>query len=168
MPHQWLEGNLPVSAKCTVCDKTCGSVLRLQDWRCLWCKAMVSERRGPRPSPEGGQVPCQGAPGVGCEGGVAPRDHGLLLQVHTACKESLLTRCPLGLCKVSVIPPTALNSIDSDGKCHMHASLSPFSCFSLCVFPSPTLALAVLVILRCGWEEVRPSRRGERSYVHRW
>lgn len=42
MPHQWLEGNLPVSAKCAVCDKTCGSVLRLQDWRCLWCKAMVT------------------------------------------------------------------------------------------------------------------------------
>lgn len=41
MPHQWLEGNLPVSAKCAVCDKTCGSVLRLQDWKCLWCKAMV-------------------------------------------------------------------------------------------------------------------------------
>ena len=41
MPHQWLEGNLPVSAKCSVCDKTCGSVLRLQDWRCLWCKSMV-------------------------------------------------------------------------------------------------------------------------------
>ncbi|CAG0883357.1 unnamed protein product [Darwinula stevensoni] len=41
MPHQWMEGNLPVSAKCIVCDKTCGSVLRLQDWRCLWCKAMV-------------------------------------------------------------------------------------------------------------------------------
>uniref|UniRef100_A0A8B9S9G1 Diacylglycerol kinase n=1 Tax=Apteryx owenii TaxID=8824 RepID=A0A8B9S9G1_APTOW len=75
MPHQWLEGNLPVSAKCTVCDKTCGSVLRLQDWRCLWCKAMV----------------------------------------HTTCKELLPTKCPLGLCKVSVIPPTALNSIDSDG-----------------------------------------------------
>nr|XP_006638027.1 PREDICTED: diacylglycerol kinase delta [Lepisosteus oculatus] len=75
MPHQWLEGNLPVSAKCTVCDKTCGSVLRLQDWRCLWCKAMV----------------------------------------HTACKELLSNKCPLGQCKVSVIPPTALNSIDSDG-----------------------------------------------------
>ncbi|TMS06896.1 Diacylglycerol kinase eta [Larimichthys crocea] len=42
MPHQWLEGNLPVSAKCAVCDKTCGSVLRLQDWRCLWCKAMAT------------------------------------------------------------------------------------------------------------------------------
>ncbi|KAB1267792.1 Diacylglycerol kinase eta, partial [Camelus dromedarius] len=41
MPHQWLEGNLPVSAKCAVCDKTCGSVLRLQDWKCLWCKTMV-------------------------------------------------------------------------------------------------------------------------------
>ncbi|XP_066522828.1 diacylglycerol kinase delta-like isoform X2 [Hoplias malabaricus] len=75
MPHQWLEGNLPVSAKCTVCDKTCGSVLRLQDWRCLWCKAMV----------------------------------------HAGCKEQLSTKCPLGQCKVSVIPPTALNSIDSDG-----------------------------------------------------
>ncbi|KAJ3591060.1 hypothetical protein NHX12_009007, partial [Muraenolepis orangiensis] len=42
MPHQWLEGNLPVSAKCSVCEKTCGSVLRLQDWKCLWCKAMPS------------------------------------------------------------------------------------------------------------------------------
>uniref|UniRef100_A0A8C3L2Y1 Diacylglycerol kinase n=1 Tax=Chrysolophus pictus TaxID=9089 RepID=A0A8C3L2Y1_CHRPC len=75
MPHQWLEGNLPVSAKCAVCDKTCGSVLRLQDWKCLWCKAMV----------------------------------------HTACKDLYPRKCPLGQCKVSIIPPTALNSIDSDG-----------------------------------------------------
>ncbi|XP_040281349.1 diacylglycerol kinase eta isoform X5 [Bufo bufo] len=75
MPHQWLEGNLPVSAKCAVCDKTCGSVLRLQDWRCLWCKAMV----------------------------------------HTGCKDQYPRKCPLGQCKVSIIPPTALNSIDSDG-----------------------------------------------------
>uniref|UniRef100_A0A3Q2XE48 Diacylglycerol kinase n=1 Tax=Hippocampus comes TaxID=109280 RepID=A0A3Q2XE48_HIPCM len=75
MPHQWLEGNLPVSAKCAVCDKTCGSVLRLQDWRCLWCKAMV----------------------------------------HTACMDMYPRKCPLGQCKVSIIPPTALNSIDSDG-----------------------------------------------------
>ncbi|XP_072542060.1 diacylglycerol kinase eta isoform X5 [Salminus brasiliensis] len=75
MPHQWLEGNLPVSAKCAVCDKTCGSVLRLQDWRCLWCKAMV----------------------------------------HTACMDIYPRKCPLGQCKVSIIPPTALNSIDSDG-----------------------------------------------------
>lgn len=41
MPHQWLEGNLPVSARCAVCDKACGSVRRLQDWRCLWCKIIV-------------------------------------------------------------------------------------------------------------------------------
>ncbi|XP_055333563.1 diacylglycerol kinase delta-like isoform X2 [Paramacrobiotus metropolitanus] len=41
MRHQWLEGNLTVSAKCSVCERTCGSVLRLQDWRCQWCKAMV-------------------------------------------------------------------------------------------------------------------------------
>lgn len=45
MPHQWLEGNLPVSAKCVVCDKNCGSVRRLQDWRCLWCKAIVRATR---------------------------------------------------------------------------------------------------------------------------
>ncbi|KAM6300282.1 diacylglycerol kinase kappa [Aegotheles albertisi] len=75
MPHQWLEGNLPVSARCAVCDRTCGSVRRLQDWRCLWCKAIV----------------------------------------HSTCKELFGKRCPLGQYKVSIIPPTALNSIDSDG-----------------------------------------------------
>lgn len=75
IPHQWMEGNLPVSAKCVVCDKTCGSVLRLQDWRCLWCRAMV----------------------------------------HTSCRSQLPATCPLGPCKMSVVPPTALNSIDSDG-----------------------------------------------------
>ncbi|XP_014254870.1 diacylglycerol kinase eta isoform X2 [Cimex lectularius] len=41
MPHQWMEGNLPVASKCAVCEKTCGSVLRLLDWRCLWCKSTV-------------------------------------------------------------------------------------------------------------------------------
>ncbi|XP_057563867.1 diacylglycerol kinase eta isoform X6 [Hippopotamus amphibius kiboko] len=87
MPHQWLEGNLPVSAKCAVCDKTCGSVLRLQDWRCLWCKTMV----------------------------------------HTACKDLYHPICPLGQCKVSVIPPIALNSTDSDGFCR--------ATFSFCVSP---------------------------------
>uniref|UniRef100_A0A8C6TTB1 Diacylglycerol kinase n=1 Tax=Neogobius melanostomus TaxID=47308 RepID=A0A8C6TTB1_9GOBI len=65
MPHQWLEGNLPVSAKCVVCDRNCGSVRRLQDWRCLWCKAIV----------------------------------------HNSCKEQLGKVCPLGQCRVSIIPP---------------------------------------------------------------
>ncbi|XP_016013638.2 diacylglycerol kinase eta isoform X2 [Rousettus aegyptiacus] len=87
MPHQWLEGNLPVSAKCAVCDKTCGSVLRLQDWKCLWCKTMV----------------------------------------HTACKDSYHPVCPLGQCKVSIIPPIALNSTDSDGFCR--------ATFCFCVSP---------------------------------
>ncbi|XP_055374995.1 diacylglycerol kinase eta isoform X2 [Condylostylus longicornis] len=41
MPHQWMEGNLPVASICSICKKTCGSVLRLQDWRCLWCRATV-------------------------------------------------------------------------------------------------------------------------------
>ncbi|XP_059151965.1 diacylglycerol kinase delta-like [Physella acuta] len=75
MPHQWMEGNLPVSAKCFVCDKTCGSVLRLQDWRCLWCRAMV----------------------------------------HSLCKDQMSKKCPLGQCRVSILPPTAISSIDSDG-----------------------------------------------------
>ncbi|XP_038051260.1 diacylglycerol kinase delta-like isoform X3 [Patiria miniata] len=74
-PHQWLEGNLPVSAKCVVCDKTCGSVLRLQDWRCLWCKAMV----------------------------------------HTHCKTQFPAKCPLGQCRLSLLPPISLNSMSSDG-----------------------------------------------------
>ncbi|KAJ7310344.1 hypothetical protein JRQ81_007253 [Phrynocephalus forsythii] len=87
MPHQWLEGNLPVSARCAVCDKACGSVRRLQDWRCLWCKMIV----------------------------------------HSACKEQLGRKCPLGQHKVSIIPPTALNSIDSDG---FWKATCPSSCSS--------------------------------------
>ena len=42
MPHQWTQGNLPVNAKCLVCDRTCGSLRRLQDYYCLWCHATVS------------------------------------------------------------------------------------------------------------------------------
>ncbi|XP_048481979.1 diacylglycerol kinase eta [Plutella xylostella] len=53
MPHQWLEGNLPVSAKCDVCDKTCGSVLRLQDFRCVWCRKCVHAACKP-----GWRAPC--------------------------------------------------------------------------------------------------------------
>ncbi|KAJ3585432.1 hypothetical protein NHX12_014151 [Muraenolepis orangiensis] len=75
MPHQWLEGNLPVSARCVVCDRNCGSVRRLQDLRCLWCKTIV----------------------------------------HNSCKDQMGKVCPLGQCRVSIIPPTTLNSIDSDG-----------------------------------------------------
>ncbi len=41
IPHQWLEGNLPAGSKCSVCERTCGSLRRLQDFRCLWCKFTV-------------------------------------------------------------------------------------------------------------------------------
>ncbi|XP_069681666.1 diacylglycerol kinase eta isoform X7 [Periplaneta americana] len=91
MPHQWMEGNLPVSAKCAVCDKTCGSVLRLQDWRCLWCRATV----------------------------------------HTACRPLHPVRCPLGPCRVSVVPPTALHSIGSD---EAWEAVRPTGCSPLLVF----------------------------------
>ena len=88
---------------------------------------------------------------------------GSMFQVHTACKESLLTKCPLGLCKVSVIPPTALNSIDSDGGYHTLSRLSRFLVLpSPGLLPSPALELVMSVILRCGREEVRPSHWGER------
>ncbi|GAB6019773.1 hypothetical protein CHUAL_001321 [Chamberlinius hualienensis] len=91
MHHQWMEGNLPVSAKCAVCDRTCGSVLRLQDWRCLWCRAMV----------------------------------------HTSCKPLYKERCPLGPCKLSVVPPTALHSIGSDDTWE---ATRPVGCSPLLVF----------------------------------
>ncbi|XP_014665282.1 PREDICTED: diacylglycerol kinase delta-like [Priapulus caudatus] len=91
MSHQWVEGNLPVSAKCVVCDKTCGSVLRLQDWRCLWCKALV----------------------------------------HTSCRSAIPVGCPLGLCKVSVMPPTSLTSIETDLEDEV---TPPVGCSPLLVF----------------------------------
>ncbi|KAI4464635.1 diacylglycerol kinase [Holotrichia oblita] len=90
MPHQWMEGNLPVSAKCAVCDKTCGSVLRLQDWRCLWCRATV----------------------------------------HTQCRPNLPLACPLGPARVSVVPPTALHSIQDEAwECIRPQASSPLLVF---------------------------------------
>ncbi|MBZ3889775.1 Diacylglycerol kinase kappa, partial [Sciurus carolinensis] len=41
MPHQWVEGNIPVSSQCAVCHESCGSHHRLQDFRCLWCNSTV-------------------------------------------------------------------------------------------------------------------------------
>ncbi|KAL4219804.1 hypothetical protein ACF0H5_020216 [Mactra antiquata] len=75
MPHQWLEGNLNVSSRCAVCDKICGSVRKLQDWRCLWCKTTV----------------------------------------HSMCREQLAKKCPFSQCRVSILPPTSIDNIDSDG-----------------------------------------------------
>ena len=38
----WVEGNLPAGSKCTVCQRACGSLMKLQDFRCVWCKWTVS------------------------------------------------------------------------------------------------------------------------------
>uniref|UniRef100_A0A8C9IAL2 Diacylglycerol kinase n=1 Tax=Piliocolobus tephrosceles TaxID=591936 RepID=A0A8C9IAL2_9PRIM len=43
MPHQWVEGNMPVSSQCAVCHESCGSYQRLQDFRCLWCNSTVHD-----------------------------------------------------------------------------------------------------------------------------
>ncbi|XP_027693437.1 diacylglycerol kinase delta-like [Vombatus ursinus] len=75
MPHQWLEGNLPVNARCASCDRMCGSVRRLQDYKCLWCKAII----------------------------------------HGTCRDQFSKKCPLGQYRVSILPPTVLNCMDSDG-----------------------------------------------------
>ncbi|GFS76245.1 diacylglycerol kinase delta [Trichonephila clavipes] len=92
MPHQWLEGNLPVSAKCSLCDKTCGSVLKLQDWKCLWCRALVH---------------------------------------HTTCKAQYPQKCPLGVCRASIVPPTSLHSISND---ESWEAICPLGCSPLLVF----------------------------------
>ncbi|TSX85980.1 Autophagy-related protein 16-1 [Bagarius yarrelli] len=52
--------------------------------------------------------------------------------VHAVCMDQLSSKCPLGQCKVSVIPPTALNSIDSDG--FWKASCPPSCTSPLLVF----------------------------------
>lgn len=75
MPHQWMTGNLPVNSKCSVCDKTCGSIRRLQDCWCLWCHSTV----------------------------------------HSSCRDGFSRECSLGQCQLSVLPPTAITSLDSDG-----------------------------------------------------
>ncbi|KAL1490343.1 hypothetical protein ABEB36_013057 [Hypothenemus hampei] len=74
MPHQWMEGNLAVLSRCSVCNNVCGSVLSLQDWRCLWCHATV----------------------------------------HTHCRPNMQKQCPLGPARVSVVPPTALHSVQDE------------------------------------------------------
>ncbi|EGT52659.1 hypothetical protein CAEBREN_16790 [Caenorhabditis brenneri] len=43
LPHQWMEGNLPMPSKCSVCEKPCGSVRKLVDYRCIWCGCCVHD-----------------------------------------------------------------------------------------------------------------------------
>ncbi|PSN40119.1 hypothetical protein C0J52_19377 [Blattella germanica] len=66
-------------------------LVRLQDWRCLWCRATV----------------------------------------HTACRPLHPKCCPLGPCRVSVVPPTALHSIGND---EAWEAVRPQGCSPLLVF----------------------------------
>jgi diacylglycerol kinase (ATP) len=43
--------------------------------------------------------------------------------VHTHCKENLTKRCNLGICRVSILPPTHVNTVGSDG--FLRASKAP-------------------------------------------
>eukprot|EP00053_Salpingoeca_punica_P019233 m.193166 g.193166 ORF g.193166 m.193166 type:complete len:1123 (-) comp17594_c0_seq1:472-3840(-) len=43
LAHQWMQGNLPLNSRCSVCRKPCGSSKHLKDHRCLWCKDTVHE-----------------------------------------------------------------------------------------------------------------------------
>lgn len=81
-----------------------------------------------------------------------------------------MTKCPLGLCKVSVIPPTALNSIDSDGRSSMAALVVGSSCgggvasgSAPCIFPEG----AGSTLLSGGaWSMVTGSVGSCRSHAH--
>ncbi|RKO88130.1 ATP-NAD kinase-like domain-containing protein [Blyttiomyces helicus] len=52
--HQWVEGNLPLNAVCTVCTVAAGSEPALADFRCVWCQhtvhtACLADLEGPCP-----------------------------------------------------------------------------------------------------------------------
>ncbi|KAJ3182466.1 hypothetical protein HDU85_002563 [Gaertneriomyces sp. JEL0708] len=40
-PHQWVEGNISLGARCAVCHQAAGSEPTLKDVRCAWCNVAV-------------------------------------------------------------------------------------------------------------------------------
>ena len=50
-----------------------------------------------------------------CSIHVFPPPLFLLSQLHGGCRENYPRKCPLGQCRLSILPPTAISSIDSDG-----------------------------------------------------
>ena len=40
--HHWVEGNLPSSARCWVCAKSCSTTECLSSFKCGWCGISVS------------------------------------------------------------------------------------------------------------------------------
>lgn len=43
MSHNWKRGNLPLTAKCSICHDACGQDAGLCDWRCVWCARTVHD-----------------------------------------------------------------------------------------------------------------------------
>lgn len=43
LPHNWKRGNLPLTAKCSICHDACGQDAGLSDWRCVWCARTVHD-----------------------------------------------------------------------------------------------------------------------------
>lgn len=39
----------------------------------------------------------------------------LYFQVHSTCRDQLPKKCPFSQCRVSILPPTSIDNIDSDG-----------------------------------------------------
>lgn len=115
MPHQWLEGNLPVSARCAVCDRTCGSVRRLQDWRCLWCKAIV--RMFPSLSPSSPSMDST-APPVCISGKADAEDFGAVSPsfAHTGVAVFPGSQCLQGA-PWQEVPPGPVQSVHHPANC---------------------------------------------------
>ncbi len=72
--------------------------------------------------------------------------------VHTACRPQYPVRCPLGPCRVSIVPPTALHSVGTS-----------YSLIGYCligVHSEPIKFVNLIIILCVGtdeaWEAVRP------------
>jgi len=43
LSHNWKRGNLPLTAKCSICHDPCGQDAGLCDWRCVWCARTVHD-----------------------------------------------------------------------------------------------------------------------------
>ena len=68
-------------------------------------------------------------------------------QVHAGCRASISRVCSLGQCRVSMLPPTAITSLDSDG-------------FWRATRPPGTSPLLVFLNSKSGDSQVTASRLG--------
>lgn len=96
-------------------------LLRLQDWRCLWCRATVHTACRPNHTevcPLGPSrvsvVPPTALHSIGKLSLLSLEDWRCLWSqntIHTICCPNNMEVCPLGPSRIRVVPPTALHSI---------------------------------------------------------